>query len=154
MKLLFRQTLSYAIDYLIFGFFVSLFTFCANVFYLDPATLDKAIYMLICALVVVIFLTTYVPCKNNGQTIGQKICKIKVVNKSEKPRTYFQCFIRECVVKMSCAPLYVVFTTIYVIVQSIIKRELIEEMPLDALTKTRVVDLTIEIGRASCRERV
>ena len=44
MKLLFRKTLSYAIDYLIFGFFVSLFTFCANVFYLDPATLDKAIY--------------------------------------------------------------------------------------------------------------
>ena len=54
---------------------------------------------------------------------------------------------------MSCAPLYVVFTTIYVIVQSIIKRELIEEMPLDALTKTRVVDLTIVPTRSERRRK-
>ena len=153
MKLIFRKILSYVIDYLIFGLFVSLFTFCANVFYLDPDSLDKAIYMLICALIVVVFLTTYLPCKNNGQTIGEKICKIQIVNKNGKPRTYFQCFIRECVVKMSCAPLFVVFTLIYSVVESIMKRKLIEVMPLDALTKTRVVDLTIIPTRSERRRK-
>ncbi len=141
MKFTLRMAISYAIDYAITAGFVSLFTFCANVFYLDEATYNQAVFMLICALIMVIGLTTYIPGKYDGQTIGQKLTKIKIVNKNGKPRTYFQCFLRECVLKISCAPIFTVFCVFYYIVSVIIHRTWTIVLPHNLLLKTEVLDL-------------
>lgn len=145
MKFLFRKIGSYAIDYAITMFFVALFTFCSNVFMLDSASHSKAYLMLVCAFITVIYLTTYVPTKNNGQTIGQKALKLRVVNKNDKDRTYFQSFIRECVVKISCAPFFVIFSVVYYLFYGVIKRNWEVELPHDFILKTEVIDVNQEI---------
>ena len=141
MKFTLRMAVSYAIDYAITAFFVSIFTFCANVFYLDETTHSQAILMLFCALIMVLGFTTYIPVKYNGQTIGQRAMKIKIVNKNGKPRTYFQCFIRECVLKTSCAPIFTVFMVFYYIVSVIIHRTWTIVLPHNLFLKTEVLDL-------------
>lgn len=141
MKLMLRKAASYIIDYALVMVFVAIFTFCAEVFYLDPATTNKALLMLVCALIVVLYLTTYVPTKSNGQTVGQKLMKLKVVNKKGTPRTYFQSFIRECVVKISAAPLFLIFTVCYYVIYAITHRTWVAELPLDFILKTEMVDL-------------
>jgi len=141
MKFTLRMAISYAIDYAITAFFVTIFTFCANVFYMDPATQSKAIIMLLSALIMVLGFTTYIPVKYNGQTIGQRAMKIQIVNKSGKPRTYLQCFLRECVLKVSCAPLFTVFMVFYYIVSVIIHKTWTIELPHNLFLKTEVLDL-------------
>lgn len=141
MKISVRKILSYAIDYLIVMFFVSIFTFCASVFHLEQETQDKSYLMVLCAFIMVLYFTTYIPTRTNGQTIGQKIMKIKVVNISGADRTYFQSFIRECAVKISFAPFFILFTAIYYIVHALFKRDLNVELPHDFLLKTKVVSL-------------
>lgn len=140
MKFVLRKVGSYAFDYILTMLFVMTFSFCANVFNLDPATKTKGYMMVICALIMVLFFTTYVPTSTNGQTIGMKIFHLRVVNKNQKDRTYWQSFIRECVVKISAAPFFVIFTAIYYAIYAIGKRTWDIEMPLDFLLKTEVVD--------------
>lgn len=136
-----RKVLSYGIDYLITMLFVGIFTFCADVFYLDPATRSQGVLMLICALIVVLWLTTYIPTKTNGQTLGQKLMKIRVVNISGKNRSYIQNFLRECVTKVSMAAIFFLFSAVYFIVQAIVKRTWDVELPHDSIFKTKVIDL-------------
>ena len=76
MRFLFRRIVSYALDFVIFSLLIGLFTFSINVFYADPAMQDKVLFMFVCALIVSLGLTTYIPVQNKGQTIGQKIMKI------------------------------------------------------------------------------
>lgn len=136
-----RKAGSYIIDYALVMIFVGIFTFCAEVFYLDPATANQGLLMMVCALIVVLCFTTYVPTKTNGQTVGQKVMKLKVVNKKGTPRTYFQNFIRECVVKVSAAPLFLIFTVFYFALYAITHRTWDVELPLDFILKTEMVDL-------------
>ena len=151
MRFLFRRIFSYAIDFVIFSLLIGLFTFSINVFYADPAMQDKVLFMFVCALIVSLGLTTYIPVQNKGQTIGQKIMKIQIVNKSGKPRTYLQSFLREGVAKISVAPLFVVFSVIYYFVQVIMTRNFENELAIDVLCKTEAVDLTVEKSRSEKR---
>lgn len=144
MILMLRKAASYAIDYVLTMMFVGIFTFCANIFYMDQATYSQGILMLICALIMVLYFTTYVPVKTGGQTFGQKLMKLKVVNKSGTPRTYFQSFIRECIVKISAAPLFLIFTVCYFGLFAIAHRSWEVELPLDFILRTQMVDLRQE----------
>ena len=49
MKLLIKKLASYAIDYVLVAGLGGLYAFCASVFYLEPATKNKAILMLVVA---------------------------------------------------------------------------------------------------------
>ena len=141
MKFMLRKVLSYGIDYIITMLFVGIFTFCADVFYLNPATRSQGVLMLICALIVVLWLTTYIPTKTNGQTLGQKLMKIRIVNKNRKDRSYIQNFLRECVTKISMAAVFFLFSAVYFVVQAIMKRTWDVELPHDSIFKTQVIDL-------------
>ena len=141
MKLLIRKIISFIIDYIITGGLVSIFYFCANVFFLEESTRSQGELMLICALVSILFLPVYIPLKNNGQTLGEKIMKIKIINNNGKDRTWIQCFIRETVIKFTCGIFFAVFTILYFIVNNlIIHRDVNEELPHDFLLKTQVIE--------------
>lgn len=140
MKLLIKNMLSYLIDYLLVAGLGALYAFCASVFYLDPATQSQAMLMLVCALVTTLLLTCYVPTKTNGQTAGQRLMHLRVVNKSGRPRTYWQSFLRECIIKISFAPLFILFSAIYYVVYLLImQRNPKGELAHDLLLKTGVV---------------
>lgn len=140
MKLLLKKILSYAIDYLLVAGLGGIYGFCANVFYLNPETHNQAALMLVCALITAILLTCYIPTKCGGQTIGQKLMHLRVVNKNGKQRTYWQSFLRECLVKISFAPLFIPFSIIYYVVYLLImQRNPNGELAHDTLLKTAVV---------------
>ena len=141
-----RKAISYGLDYVFVMVFVGIFTFCAEIFYLDPKTASQGVLMLICALITVLYFTTYVPVKTGGQTFGQKLMKLKVVNKNGTPRTYFQSFIRECVVKVSAAPIFLIFTVCYFGLFAIAHRSWDVELPLDFILKTEMIDLKQKKG--------
>lgn len=139
MKLLIKKLVSYAIDYLLVAGLSSLYLFCANVFYLNPATYNQALFMMVCALITILLLTCYLPTKTGGQTVGEKIMRLRVVNKSGRPRTYLQSLLRECILKISAAPLFVMFSVIYYVVYLLImQRNPTGELAHDLLLKTRV----------------
>lgn len=146
MSFVIRKLVSYGIDYALVMLFVAIFTFCAEIFYQDPTTASQGVLMLLCALVTVLYFTTYVPTKTNGQTLGQKLMKIKVVNRSGEPRNYFQNFIRECVVKVSAAPIFIIFTVCYFGLYAIAHKSWEVELPLDFILKTRMIDLKPKRG--------
>ena len=146
MSFVIRKLVSYGIDYALVMLFVAIFTFCAEIFYQDPTTASQGVLMLLCALVTVLYFTTYVPTKTNGQTLGQKLMKIKVVNRSGEPRNYFQNFIRECVVKVSAAPIFIIFTVCYFGLYAIAHKSWEVELPLDFILKTRMIDLKPKKG--------
>jgi len=141
MLFILRKVASYVIDYALVMIFVTIFGFCAEIFYMDPSTASQGVLMLICALVTVLYFTTYVPTKTNGQTFGQKLMKLRVENINRTPRNFFQSFIRECVVKVSAAPLFLIFTVCYYGLYAIAHRSWDVELPLDFILKTRVVSL-------------
>lgn len=141
MKLLIKKLVSYAIDYVLVAGLGGLYAFCASVFYLEPATQDKAVLMLLCALITLLLLTCYVPVKTNGQTVGQKLMRLRVVNKSGKPRTWLQCLLRECILKISFAPFFLLFSVVYYVVYLLLmQRNPKGELAHDLLLKTEVVE--------------
>lgn len=136
MKLLIKKVLAYLIDYVLVSCLMELYFFCANVFFLENTTKTQGYLMLVCALVTLLLLTSYLPTYLKGQTLGQKLMKIKVVNQNGQARTYVQSFIREGIVKITFAPLFVIFTTIYFIINLIVKRDFAIELPHDFILKT------------------
>ena len=139
MKLLLRKIGSYIIDYAIAGGIVSIFYFCANVFFLKEETRTQGELMLVCALISILFLTIYIPYQTQGQTLGEKIMKIRVYNINGKPISYLQCFIRETVIKFTCGALFVIFTIVYFIVNNIfVCHNINEALPHDFILKTEV----------------
>lgn len=151
MRFLIRRIVSYGIDFVIFGILTGLFVFSFNVFYADPAMQDKAFFMFVCAFIVSLGLTTYIPTVNKGQTIGQKIMKIQIVNKNGKARTYLQSFLREGVAKISFALIFVVFSLVYYVIRLIMTKDIENELAVDVLCKTKAVDLTVEKSRSQLR---
>ena len=141
MKLLGRKVLSYVIDYGLVILLAELYFFCADVFFLDKSTYNQAIIMLVCALITILLLTCYIPTHTKGQTIGQKIMKLKVTNRNGKKRTYLQSFIRECLVKITFGPVFILFTLLYFLAHLITKRDLSVEFPHDFVLKTKLITL-------------
>lgn len=139
MKLIMKKGLSYLIDYALVLVFSQIYFFCAEVFFLNQNTHGQAIMMLICALITVLILTCYIPTSLQGQTIGQKLMKLKVVNLNGTKRSYWQSFLRECVVKITFGPIFIILNILYFIVHVITKREFEIEFPHDFLLKTKLV---------------
>lgn len=139
MKFLFRRLVSYGIDLVVFYCLTGIFTLSMKVFSGDPLMQDKLIYMFVCAVVVSLGLTTYIPTKNKGQTIGQKLMRVQIVNKNGKPRTYLQSFLREGVAKISFAAVFVVFSLVYYVFQLVMTRNFDNELAIDVLFKTKAV---------------
>lgn len=141
MKLLVKKIVSYIIDYALIAIFGGLYFFCANIFFLQQETHMQANLMLVCALITVLLLTCYIPTKMHGQTVGQKIMKIKVINKSGKDRTYIQSLLRECIVKISFGPIFIIFSIVYFILFNvIINHDLSSELPHDFILKTAIIE--------------
>lgn len=142
MKLVVKKIVSYLIDYLLVMGLATVYLFCANVLYLNPATQSQGVLMLVCALLTTLLLTTYLPTKTNGQTVGQRLMHLRVVNDSGCPRTYVQSFLRECVVKVSCAPIFVAVTVVSMVLSLVGKRTLLQGRWLhDRLLKTELVSV-------------
>lgn len=137
--LLVRKIVSYVIDYLLAFVFVRFYTFCSSVFWQEETTKNYAIIMVLSALITLMFLTCYIPTKLKGQTLGQKLMKIKVINMNGQERTYVQSFIRECVVKVSFAPLFIVSCVLYFIVTLVAQKSICDIFPHDMLLKTKVI---------------
>lgn len=139
MGLMIRRAVAWFIDFLIVGGLVSLFYFCASVFFLDSATMGQGELMLICALICILFLTVYVPTKSDGQTLGDKAMQLAVRNKDHRPRTYMQSFVRECVLKFAFAPFFLVFSLFYFVVNNLLRaRDPEDELLHDYFLKTEV----------------
>ena len=79
MKFAVRKWLSALIDFIIDIAVMGLFYTGARGYVAD-GDVGKGNIMLICALLAIVFLTCYVPYKQ-GQTVGQAIFKVKVINK-------------------------------------------------------------------------
>lgn len=140
MKFAFKRWLSALIDYVITGGVVSLFYFCANVFFLE-GTSWKGELMLISALISILFFTCYIPTVQ-GQTIGQRLMKVKVVNKNNTKRTYLQNFLRECVLKFALGPVFLLFSIVYFFINNVfLLKDVNVEMPYDTLLKTKVLNM-------------
>jgi len=135
MKLLLKKLLSYFADSLILGGLVSIYFICYHLFSLQQQTQKEAMFMLICAFITIILLTCYIPTKTNGQTIGQKIMKIRVVNKNGQPRTYLQSFLRECVIKFSFSTFFIPIIIVYTIIHIILYHRFDFELPHDMILK-------------------
>lgn len=118
MELLIRKISAYVLDLMITFGLVSIFSFSYQVFMFEK-NYSKANFMLICAFICICILLIYIPTSTNGQTIGQKTMKIRVVNDNKTNRTYFQSFIRECVIKFAfisiSLPIIIISEIIYYI---------------------------------------
>lgn len=137
-----RRALSWAIDFVLNAGLVSLFYFCAVVFYLDAATEAQGHLMLVCAVVALLLLTVYLPATTGGQSLGERICRIAVVPRDGRPRTALSCFVRECVLKIALGPFLAVFCALdYGILGCIVHRDPDHELIVDFFCKTRVVPI-------------
>lgn len=112
MGLQLRRLVSLVIDLVVTGGLVSIFYFCANVFYLDPATTTQAELMLICAVITIGLLTVGLPV-SKGFTVGECIAGIRVENLDGSARTVWQIFVRECVLKFAFGPFLLVLSVVY-----------------------------------------
>ena len=133
-----RKYAAYLIDISLYGVLTSLFYFFAQVFLMEN-DISKAYFMIVCAIISMLYVTTYFPQQTNGQTIGMYLTKIKVENRDGSPRTYFQSFIREMVLKFSMGPFFAIMTVIYLVVwNGLIKRDLSRDLPHDIFLNTRI----------------
>lgn len=138
MKLTLKRMCAYAIDMAIALILCNIFVFSYRIFQLDPQMAPKANYMLLCAVLSIVFLFIYLPTKENGQTIGKMLFHLRVVNADGNRRTWFQSFLRECVLKFSFIMFLIPMDIIYMVMQSISQRRLVLCAGHDALLNTDV----------------
>lgn len=139
MNMIVRKAASYGIDYLLLAVLTGLYNFCAGVLSLDKSTVDQGKWMIVCAIITIFLLAVYVPYKTNGQTIGEKLMKLQVINDNGKVRTLWQCFVRESLMKFIMAPFFIVCSIIGYLYQRIRAHSYQQqELFHDLLLKTRV----------------
>ena len=135
-----RRAAAWAIDYVLAAGLVSVFYFCAGVFYLDPATEQQGHLMLVCAVATVGLLTVWLPRRAGGRTLGALAAGIATQNRDGSPRRAGQLFLRECVLRVTAGPVLAGFSLIeYVAVGLLMERDPAHELLVDRLLKTRVV---------------
>lgn len=138
MKLYMKRMCAYAVDVAIALILCNIFVFSYHVFQLDPQMAPKANYMLLCAFLSVAFLFIYLPTRENGQTIGKMLFHLRVVNTDGKKRTWFQSFLRECVLKFSFIMFLIPMDIIYTLMESVRQRRFVLCAGHDALLNTEV----------------
>lgn len=138
MKLQVKRLLSLVIDLVVTGGLVSIFYFCANVFYLDPATTTQAELMLICAVITIAMLTVALPV-SKGYTVGECIAGIRVENLDGSTRTIWQIFMRECVLKFAFGPFLLVLSLIYWLLFGLVRGDVEIRLLHDEFLHTRTV---------------
>lgn len=138
MRMNIRRAVAYLIDIILNGGLMWLYSFFAMSFF-QVKNQTYGMFMVLCAFIISLFLTVYYPTKTNGQTVGDKIMKIQVINKSGKNRTYFQSFLRELVLKYAFCSFFILIMLIYKVVDLIIHRTLDSEWPHDVLLGTEVI---------------
>lgn len=139
MKMNIKRGIAYLLDLLIVGIINWFYIFSSHVFLIEK-DMSKYYFMIICGFIVTIFAFIILPTKKNGKTIGKMIMKLKVVNKDKKPRTYWQNFGREFLLKYVGASVFVPMLIIYKIIDIIIHRKAGNEWPHDVLLKTEVIE--------------
>lgn len=94
--------------------------------------------MIVSLIVTNLLLTSYIPTKTNGSTIGKLIFKLQVVNENGKSRTYWQNFLREGVLKFAFFAFFIPMNVIYCIMISVSNKKLSLVWAHDVLLKTDV----------------
>lgn len=136
-----KKYAAYLIDMTIYLGVTSLYYLFFQVFIMEN-DISKAYFMIVCAIISMLYMTTFFPHQTNGQTIGMHLTKIKVVNHDGSPRTYFQSFIREMVLKFSMGPFFFMMTFAYMVIwNGLIKRDLTRDLPHDVFLNTRIKEI-------------
>ncbi len=136
-----KKYAAYLIDMTLYIVVSSVYYLFFQVFLMDN-DISKAYFMIVCAIITMLYFTTFFPRKTGGQTIGMYLMKIRVVNRDGNPRTYFQSFIREMVLKYSMGPFFLVMTSIYLIIwNGFVKRDLTRELPHDIFLNTKIKEI-------------
>ncbi len=133
-----KKYVAYLIDLCLNLFATSVFLFFQRSFVGQNYYL-RSYYMLACAIIILMYLTVYLPVRTDGQTLGMILMHIKVENIDKTPRTFFQSFLRELVLKFSMAPIFIPIIGCYlIVVNGIMKRNLRLELPHDIILNTRI----------------
>ncbi len=105
---------------------------------MSAETANQSNYMIASMFATNIILTSYIPTKTNGSTIGKMIFKVKVTNLNGKPINYWQSFLREGILKFAFVAFFIPMTVIYCIMVSVPQRRLVLVFAHDVLLKTEV----------------
>lgn len=136
-----KKYVAYLVDLALYTGVTSLYYLFFQVFLMEN-NISKAYFMIVCVIISMIYMTTIFPHQTNGQTIGMYLTKIKVVNRDGSPRTYFQSFIRELVLKFSMGPFFMVMTLAYLVIwNGLIKHDLTQDLPHDIFLNTRIKEI-------------
>lgn len=136
-----KKYVAYIIDLALYIGVTSLYYLFFQVFLMENI-ISKSYFMIVCAIISMIYMTTIFPHQTKGQTIGMYLTKIKVVNRDGSPRTYFQSFIRELVLKFSMGPFFMIMTLAYLVIwNGVIKRDFSRDLPHDIFLNTRIKEI-------------
>ncbi|MDD3810492.1 MAG: RDD family protein [Erysipelotrichaceae bacterium] len=136
-----KKYVAYIIDLALYIGVTSLYYLFFQVFLMEN-NISKSYFMIVCAIISMIYMTTIFPHQTKGQTIGMYLTKIKVVNRDGSPRTYFQSFIRELVLKFSMGPFFMIMTLAYLVIwNGVIKRDFSRDLPHDIFLNTRIKEI-------------
>jgi uncharacterized RDD family membrane protein YckC len=139
MKLYVRRIVAYLIDFGVLSFILGIYMLSGYLFYQKAETMNKAIFMVLCAVVSVYFLCGYIPVKSEGQTIGKMITRLQVVSIYGKKRSLWHNFCREFILKYSFVITFVPVVVIYYIINIIMRKSLQVQFIHDELLHTQVI---------------
>lgn len=138
MNMTIRRIIAYMMDVSLTLLITTIFAFSYRVFMFEN-NLSKANFMLLCAFITICLLLIYIPTSTNGQTVGHYMMKLKVVNSDHKERTYFQSFIRECLVKYAFIYLFVPGVVLFKLIQLFSHKHFTNDWVHDKIFKTTVI---------------
>lgn len=138
MGLFVRRGAAWAVDYLINAGLVSVFLFCARVFYLRESTRQQGDLMLVCAVVALVLLTVALPRRWGGRSIGEHLAGIEFASRSGAPRSTGQIALHKCVLKVALGPFLAVFCLLdYVVICLLVHRDPYPDLIVDFFLKVR-----------------
>lgn len=136
-----KRIVAYIIDILIYVPFAFIFLVFSKLYAIGQNP-QKAIFMIICLLIVSVILFSYTPKKLVGQTLGKKAMGIKIQPLDESIEiSYWTYFLREYVAKVSFGFLAIPMTIMYFIFLSVGNRKFTKIFMLDQLFSVRVIDI-------------
>lgn len=133
-----KRFLAFIVDYSLLFVLNFIFFSSATLFAAKQETMLQSQYMILSLIVTNFFLCVYIPTKQDGSTIGKRIWNLHVVNTSKKPRTFWQSFLREWVLKFSLIIVLIPLNLVYSIFVSINERKFSFHYAHDIFLKTRV----------------